>query len=81
MTREEFNTLKSRVDTAADMFSKMGTLERTIASFQKCYLTVHNADDVHTSGIRIKEQEAIRTIVLAQLNDELKELTQKIAEF
>jgi len=81
MTREEFNALKSRVDTAADMFSKMDSDGALQAGIQKCYLTVHNADDVRTSGVRIKEQDAVRTIVLAQLNDELKELAQKIAEF
>ena len=81
MTRDEFNALKSKVDTAVDLFSKLDGLTRTIATVSKCYLTVHNADDVQAMGIRIKDQEAIRTIVLAQLNEELKEINQKIAEF
>jgi len=81
MTRDEFNALKSKVDTAVDLFSKLDGLTRTIAAVSKCYLTVHNADDVQAMGIRIKDQEAIRTIVIAQLNEELKEINQKIAEF
>lgn len=81
MTREEFNALKTRVELAADLFDKMDNLERTIAGVSKCYLTVHNADDVRAAGIRIKEQEVVRTIVLEQLNGELKEIVQRIAEF
>lgn len=63
------------------MFDKRNRLQLSVAAMTKCYITVHNGDDVRAAGIRIKEQEAVRTIALTQLNSELAEVVQKIAEF
>jgi hypothetical protein len=79
MTREELDTLRKRVEIATELFNRKDNLESTIAGIRKCYLTVHNADDVRAIGIRVKEQEAIRTIVLEQLNAELALVTTEIA--
>ena len=81
MTRAEFDALNSKVAIASELFKKQDSLLVSIAGITKCFLTVHNGDDVRAAGIRIKEQEAIRTIVLEQLNTELKDINQKIAEF
>lgn len=81
MTRAEFDTLRKRVEIAAELFNRKDVLESIIAGIRKCYLTIHNADDVRASGIRIKEQEAIRTIVLEQLNAELALSTAAILSF
>jgi hypothetical protein len=81
MTREEFDTLKERLRIATDLFSKHDTLQGSIAAMTKCFITVHSGDDVRAAGIRVKEQEAVRTIVLEQLNNELTEVMKKIMEF
>lgn len=80
MTQEEFDTLKDRVRIAIDLFDKRSNLQTSITAITKCYLLVRNGDDVDSLSIRVKEQDAIRTIVLAQLNSELAEVLQKITE-
>lgn len=81
MTQEEFDTLKEKLRIATDLFDKRNGLQASVAAMSKCYITVHSGDDVRAAGIRIKEQDAVRNIVLAQLNSELAEVIQKIAEF
>jgi hypothetical protein len=81
MTQEEFDTLKERVRIAIELFDRRNGLQASVTAVTKCYLTVHNGDDPRAGGIRIKEQDAVRTIVLTQLNSELAEVVQKIAEF
>lgn len=81
MTREEFDTLKERVRIATELFDKQNGLQASVADITKCFITVHNGDDPRATGIRIKDQDAVRTIVLTQLNSDLAEVVKKIAEF
>lgn len=79
MTQEDFVALTDRFNTAKALFDTKAATEKKIEEIKAAFITVHNGNNVSFLGVRVKEQDAVRKIVLDQLNDELAAVNEKIA--